>query len=95
MANGETLNEIRMILSGNEPMSQDVFNRLTLSLTAEIYTKLTVLEARQDKIEKKSIIPWIENNKPVALALAILTFIVVVFVPDVLKPVIAKALGLP
>ena len=97
MANGETLHEIRDILAENRVVDipQEVVNRLTLSILAETHEKLLCLEVRQNKLEEKAIIPWVEKNKPISFLLAALSFIVVVFVPDVVKPWIAKALGLP
>lgn len=106
MANGETLDEVRKLLESEKTLTQPVVNRLILSMLSEVYDAQKSAAKNEDvrhekidndltKLKKKSIVIWVEENKPVATLLFFLLFIVFLFAQSILVPAIARALGVP
>lgn len=105
MANGETLKELREILASGATISPTIGTRMTLSAIADMYEALRIAqdkeEARHTRIDddlhllkEKSIMLWIDHNRPVALFLGTLIIIVMITAQDLLVPVMARALGI-
>ena len=106
MANGEMLQEIRNILSGEGNIPQREMFRLILAVQAEILVSQKDAAEKEDgrhkkldeelKIVKdKSIVIWVERNKPVASLIVFLLFVVFLVAQSIVVPVIAKAFGMP
>jgi hypothetical protein len=100
----QTLNEIRQMLASGTAIPDTVAQRLTLSMIADMYEQAQASarmeQERHDKIEQRlqnlestSIVLWVGRNRPIALALGTLIFIVVLTAQDVVIPMIAKAVG--
>lgn len=80
MANGNTIAEIRSILSDKSKVSQGVVNRLQLSLMAEIYEKQeaaandekshrAAVEIRLGELERRSLGMWVWRHPKAATAI--------------------------
>lgn len=98
MANGNTIAEIREILSDKTKVSQGVVNRLTLSLMAEIYEKQVkqgeedaahkvAVDKRLAELERRSVGMWAWNHPKSAFAILIFTFSFLI--SDIRQPAVA------
>lgn len=99
MSNGETVKEIKSLLSEPGAIKPTTAQRLTLELMTQLYDKMERYEGNQkvlldrvDSLEKKSIIIWIENN-PKLFTFLISVYLLLTQVVD-LKSIVSKALGI-
>jgi hypothetical protein len=99
MANGDTIQEIKGLLSEKGAIKTPIALRLTLDISAQIYDKLTqqeerikCLEDRVEKVERNSIMIWIQNNPKLAVFILTLYIALTTFYP--IQEVFVKALGI-
>jgi hypothetical protein len=96
MSNGDTIHEIRELLAEGKAIPTKTALRLSLAAQSEIYDKFAetlksqqAAEKRIDKLERNSIVFWIQGHPK--LATTIIT--IYIFLAPHLNAIVAKALG--
>ena len=97
--NGDTITEIKVLLSEKGAIKAQTALRLSLDIQAQIYESMArrdeqmkVLECRVEKIEKSSIIIWMQSNPKLTLFIATVYLLVSQLVD--IRLVLSQALGL-
>ena len=97
MTNGETAKEVKSLLSEKGKISGTTAQRLTLDLLVQLYEKQEEdrnareeLKAQIDRVERASIVLWIQNNPKLALFFMTIYLLVTQLID--IRDVLAKAL---
>ena len=94
MSNGDTINEIKSLLSEKGAIKTQIALRLLLDISAKTYLeqerRIAALETKLDKVEKSSIVLWVQKN-PSAAVFIVTVYIIVSSVIS-WEDVIARAL---